>query len=91
MNKEVIGGIAGTSLSAVGTATQTNQVLQTISIILTIVGTLITIIMALVNWWKNAKKDGKITKDEINDAVNIIKDGSESIKDTLKDKEDANK
>lgn len=88
MNKEVIGGIVGTGVSAVGTATQTNQVLQTISIVLTIVGTLITIIMALVNWWNNAKKDGKITKDEIKDAVDIIKDGTDSIQDTLKDKED---
>ena len=91
MNKEVVGGVVGTSVSAVGTGIQTNEVLQKISLILTIVGTLITIIMALVNWWKNAKKDGKITKDEINDAVNIIKNGSESIKDTLKDKEDNDK
>ena len=65
MNKETIGGVVGTSVSAVGTGMQTNEVLQRISIILTIVGTIITIVMALVNWWKNAKKDGKITKDEI--------------------------
>ena len=87
-SKEVIGGIVGTSVSAVGTGMQTNELLQTISLILTILGTIITISMALVNWWKNAKKDGKITKDEIKDAVDIIKDGAESIQDTLKDKEE---
>lgn len=86
--KEVIGGIVGTSVSAVGTGMQTNELLQTISLVLTIVGTIITITMALVNWWKNAKKDGKITKDEIKDAVDIIKDGADSIQDTLKDKEE---
>ena len=87
MNKELIGGIAGTSLSIVGTASQTNELLQDISLVLTIIGTLITIIMALINWWKNAKKDGKITSDEIQDAVDIIKDGVDSIKDKI-DKED---
>ena len=79
-SKEVVGGVVGASLSAVGTGMQTNELLQTISLILTILGTLITIIMALANWWKNAKKDGKITKDEINDAVDIIKDGVDGVK-----------
>ena len=87
MNKELIGGIAGTSLSVVGTASQTNELLQDISLVLTIIGTLITIAMALINWWKNAKKDGKIDSDEIQDAVDIIKDGVDSIKDK-QDKED---
>ena len=44
--------------------------------------------MALINWWKNAKKDGKITKDEIKDGVDIIVGGVEDIKDKLEDKED---
>ena len=87
-SKEVIGGIVGTSVSAVGTGLQTNELLQTISLVLTIVGTCITIAMALINWWKKAKEDGKIDKDEIKDVVDIIKDGAESIQDTLKDKED---
>lgn len=87
-SKEVIGGIVGTSVSAVGTGLQPNEVLQTISIVLTIIGTLITIAMAIANWWKKAKKDGKITKDEIQEGVNIIKDGVEVLKDKTKDKED---
>ena len=87
MNKEVVGGIVGTSMSAVGTATQTNEILQTISIVLTIVGTLITIAMAIVNWWKNAKKDGKITEEEIQEGIKIISDGVDALKDKT-DKED---
>ena len=88
MNKEVVGGVIGTSISAVGTGMQTNEVLQTISIVLTIIGSLITIGMAIINWWKNAKKDGKITKDEIKDGIDIIVGGVEDIKDKLEDKED---
>lgn len=88
MNKEVIGGMCGTATSAVGTGLQTNEVLQTISLVLTIVGAIITIVMALLNWWKNAKKDGKITKDEIGEAVDIIKDGADGIKDAINKNED---
>ena len=89
MKKEVIGGICGSALSAVGTGLQTNEVLQTISLILTIVGTLITITMALINWWRNAKKDGKITEDEIKEGIDIISNGVEYLKDKTK-KEDKN-
>ena len=88
MNKEVVGSIVGTGVTAVGTGLQTNEVLQAISIILTIIGTLITIAMALTNWWKNAKKDGKITKDEIKDGIDIIVGGVNEIKDKTKDKEE---
>ena len=88
MNKEVVGGVIGTSISAVGTGMQTNEILQTISIVLTIIGSLITIGMAVINWWKNAKKDGKITKDEIKDGIDIIVGGVDDIKDKLEDKED---
>ena len=88
MNKNVLGGIVGTGISAVGTASQTNEKLQTISLVLTIIGTAITIIMALTNWWKNAKKDGKITKEEIKEGVDIIKVGVEDLQDKLEDKEE---
>lgn len=81
MKNELIGGSIGTALSAVGTGLQTNDVLQTISLIITIIGGLITfIIVPLLTWYKNAKKDGKIDADEAKEAVKIITDGSEKIK-----------
>lgn len=83
MNKEVVGGIIGTSVSAVGTGTQTNDVLQTISLVLTITGAVITIIMAIVNWWKNAHADGKIDAKEVGEVAQIIKDGVDSVKDIV--------
>lgn len=88
MNKEVVGGMIGTGMTAVGTGLQTNEVLQAISIVLTIIGSLITIAMALTNWWKNAKKDGKITKEEIQDGIDIIVGGVKDIKDKTEDKEE---
>lgn len=86
---ELIGGSIGTALSAVGTGLQTNEVLQTISLVITIIGGLITfIIVPLANWYKNAKKDGKIDKDELKDGINIIVEGSEKLKGEIDDKKE---
>ena len=89
MNKEVVGAMSGTALSAVGTGLQTSEVLQIISLVLTIIGSLITIAMAIINWWKKAKADGKITSDEIQEGIEIIQDGLDDLKDkTKEDKEE---
>lgn len=88
MKDELIGGSIGTALSAVGTGLQTNDVLQTISLVITIIGGLITfIIVPLVNWYRNAKKDNKIDKNELKEGVDIIVEGSENLKDEIKKKE----
>lgn len=92
MKNELIGGSIGTALSAVGTGLQTNDVLQTISLIITIIGGLITfIIVPLLTWYKNAKKDGKIDADELEEGVKIVIDGSEKIKGQVEDKKDDKK
>lgn len=87
MDKEIIGGTIGTGLSAIGTATQTNDVLQTISLIITIIGGLITfIIVPLLTWYKKAKEDDEIDIEEVKDAVDIVVTGGEKIKEQV-DKE----
>lgn len=89
MKDEIIFGAIGTGVSAVGTATQTNEVLQTISLIITIIGGLITfIIVPVLTWWKKAKADGKITTDEIKEGVDTIKDGVKNLDDKLNGKDD---
>lgn len=86
MKEEMIVGSIGTSLGIIGTATQVNEVLKTISLIITIIGALITyIIVPLIVWYRKSKSDGKIDKDEINEAIDIIKDGSEKIKNDTKE------
>ena len=86
MNKELSGGIIGTILSATGTAIQPNEVLQTISLILTIIGSAISlIIIPLITWYKNAKKDGKITKEEISDGLDTLQEGVEGVKNIVDD------
>ena len=88
MNKETLGGVGGIMISALGTGIQTNELLQTISLVLTIIGTVITIVMALLNWWNRSKKDGKIDKEETKEGLDIVMGGVEQIQEALnKDKE----
>lgn len=88
MKDEIISGTIGTSLGIIGTATQINDLLKTISLILTIIGAIITyIIVPLLAWYKNAKKDGKITAEEIKDGVELIENGANKVVDETKKKE----
>ncbi len=86
MEKELITGTIGTAVSAVGTATQTNEMLQTISLVITIIGGLITfIIVPIVSWYQKAKKDGKIDANEAKEGAKIIIEGSQEIKNQVEE------
>lgn len=82
MKDKLICGSIGTALSAVGTGLQPNDVLEMISLIITIIGSILTfIVMPLLSWYKKSKNnDGKIDADEAQEAIKIITDGSEKIK-----------
>ena len=86
--KEFAGGVIGTSLSALGTALQVNEVLQTISLVITILGGLVSLVLIpLLNWYRNAKKDGKIDVDEVKEAAKIVEDGTKQIKSQIEGKD----
>lgn len=77
---ELLAGLFGTGTCAVGTALQTNEVLQTISLIITILGGIVTlIVLPILNWWHKAKQDGKITTEEIKEGVETLNDGLEKL------------
>lgn len=81
MKKEILEGSVGTILSAVGTAVQADEVLKYISLGITILGGIISmIIIPLWNWYKEAKRDGKISKEEIEEGVKIASDGVNGVK-----------
>lgn len=87
MNKELIGSTICTAVAGTSTAVQPNEVFQYIQMGLTIVATLITIILGLRAWWKDAKKDGKIDKEEVDEAVKIVEDGVKTLIDSNKKEE----
>jgi len=60
-------------ISTVLTITQTNEVFQLISLILTVVSTLVIISYNIYKWYIHATKDGVIDSKEIKELENIIK------------------
>lgn len=93
--KKSLFSMLGNALSILGVAL-TPQELESVehitAIICMIAGLLITIvcsiIIPLIKWWKNAKADGKITEDEIQEGIEIIENGVNELKDKKEDKED---
>ena len=77
---EFVAGLFGTGSCVVGTALQTNEVLQTISLIITILGGIMTlIVIPLLNWYHKAKQDGKIDDKEIKEGLDILEDGLDEL------------
>ena len=92
MKDNLIYGSIGTALSAIGTGLQTNEVLETISLIITIIGGIITfIITPLLNWYNKSKVDDKNDTNEVQEAIKIISHGSEKIKDQINKNEKGKK
>ena len=91
MHKELITGAVGTTVSAIGTVTQTNDILQTVSLVITIIGAVISmIIVPLLSWYKKANEDGKITVEEAKEGIDTLKEGVkqvQQVKDTEEKKE----
>lgn len=56
-----------------------NEIATSVSLILAIICSLIIIIPKLIKWIKKAFADGKISKEEIEEGIEIIKEGKEEI------------
>ena len=78
-------GIAGTMVSAAGAGLSVTELQAIISIIVTVAGFVISVLIPLCiklyNKFKQAKEDGKIDKEEMND---IISTGKEILDETKK-------
>lgn len=70
-------------VATVLTVAQTNEIFQLVSLILTCIATLTAIGFTIYKWFKKAKADGKIDKEEIEELVDIIEDGAEELKDKI--------
>lgn len=69
------------------TATQTETVLRIANLVLAIIISLLVLVSRIIDWYKKATADGKITKDELKELIDIGKDGAKEIKDHIeKDK-----
>lgn len=82
----------GAALSSVGWISSNFDLTSAeaiVSMVCAIIGVIIAIISGLVipliKWWKEAKKDGKIDADELDEAVKIIESGTQDVADKIKD------
>ena len=58
---------------------QSNEVFQIIELISSIVLTVLLVSYRLWKWYKEAKQDGKISKDEIDKGIEILGEGLEEL------------
>ena len=80
---EVVGNGAMYAL----TFTQTKEIFEIVSLVLSILISVIILLSKIVNWYKNAKQDGQISKEEIQDGINIVKEGVDTISSKVKKEE----
>ena len=80
--------ILGIGLQAIFTAIQTDEVLRWISFGFTLVSVILTIAYNIWRWYRKSKEDGKISMKEVNELGEIIKDGSDSLTNTIKEVKD---
>lgn len=73
------------------TSVQVDEVMKYIQLGLSIAISIVILASRIADWWKKAKADGKITKDEVKEGVGIITDGVKEIQDHLNDKEKGDK
>jgi len=84
MKEKNLFAVIGTSLGVIGTSIQTEDVLRIVSLIITIIGCLITwIVIPILNWYNKAKEDGKINKEEVKELTDILDEGSKKIEEQV--------
>ena len=80
--------ILGIGLQAIFTAVQTDEVLRWISFGFTLLSVILTIAYNIWRWYRKSKEDGKISMKEVDELGDIIKDGSDSLTNTIKEVKD---
>lgn len=82
------GGTIGTAISFSGTLFTASEFAIWVNIGLGILGAVITltttIIIPVIKWYKNSKKDGKVSAEEMDELQKLIKDGSISLEEAVK-------
>ena len=78
MDNKILFGLGGTVISGIGASLSISELQGIISIVITILGFIISVLVPLClkfyNKIKDAKKDGVITKEEIEDIANTGKE-----------------
>ena len=89
INERMIYGIVGTAVSATGASLSATELQAIVSIIITILGFVISVLIPLgikfVKWLRKAKADGKIDDQELDELGQIVNEGKEGLTQLQKD------
>ena len=92
MDDKMLLGLTGTAVSAAGAGLSVTEIQAIVSIVVTVLGFIISVFIPLCiklyNKIKKAREDGKIDKEELND---IIETGKEIVDETKKVVDDIKK
>lgn len=66
-------GVTGTAVETILAVSQANETLQAVQIVLACITFVVTIAYTIWKWYRNAKKDGKIDENEVNDLIEELK------------------
>lgn len=80
--------ILGIGIQAILTAIQTDEVLRRVAFGFTIFSVILNIAYNIWRWWRKSKEDGKISMNEVDELVDIVKDGSDTLTNTIKEGKD---
>lgn len=83
---EVFSGTTSGAGIAYGLA-NIHEILGIIVLVASLVSTVLLTTLKVIDWYKKAKADGKITADEVKEVVEVVKEGVDDIKDKA-DKKD---
>ena len=89
VDDKILYGLTGTAISATGAGMSANEIQAIVSIVITILGFVISVLIPLgIKFYhkiKEAKKDGKITKEEIKDIASTGKEIVEKTESLIKE------
>lgn len=75
--------IVGIVFQSMLTIAQTDEIFRIISLVLTIISAVVILARNIYEWYVKAKKDGKITAEEIKQGTDIIIDGVQKVNNVI--------
>lgn len=89
MTDKVLYGVVGTIVSATGASLSVTELQAIVSIVITIAGFLISVVIPLIikfiKWYRKSKEDGKIDDKELDELNQIVNEGKEGLTQLQKD------
>lgn len=75
--------IVGITFQSLLTIAQTDEIFRIISLVLTIISAVVVLARNIYEWYIKAKKDGKITAEEIKQGTDIIIDAVQKVNNAI--------